>query len=87
MKDAVLKSGPHPTLATQSHYRDVTSCDRDGAPTAFDIASRDSLHGPTTIRDPGSKGHPEPAMEDAVLKTWPAPNIGHAIASPRRHVM
>eukprot|EP00966_Prymnesium_polylepis_P113072 2615214-Prymnesium_polylepis.1 len=36
MKDAVLKSGTHPTLATQSSHHSITLRD-----SAFDIALRD----------------------------------------------
>ena len=53
-------------------------CDPEGAPTAFDIALRDfrdTLHGLTTIRDPGSKGHLEPAMKDAVLESGTHPTL------------
>ena len=78
MKDAVLKSGPHPTLATQSPHRDVTSCDRDGARTAFDIALRkfrDTWDGFQTMPDLGSRSHHEPTMKDAVLESGTQPTL------------
>ena len=78
MEDTVLKSGPHPTLTTQPPHRDVTSCDRDGAPTAFDIALRDfrdTLDGFQMMPDFGSRSHPEPAMKDAVLESGTHPTL------------
>ena len=71
MKDAVPQFCPHPTLTTQPPHRDVTLCDSGRAPTA----RGDTLHGLTTIRDPGSKGHLEPAMKDAVLESGTHPTL------------
>eukprot|EP00966_Prymnesium_polylepis_P201636 4672026-Prymnesium_polylepis.1 len=65
MKDAVLKSGPHPTLATQSLHHGIALRDQ------FDIAlrdfrrareeRRDALPGLATISGHGSKTDLEPA--------------------------
>eukprot|EP00966_Prymnesium_polylepis_P241170 5577389-Prymnesium_polylepis.1 len=63
--------GPHPTLTTQSPHRDGTLCDSGRAPTA----RGDTLHELTTIRDPGSKDHLEPAMKDAVLQSGTHPTL------------